>query len=66
MSRKIRIDTVVHGDRLFVIVTNPFAGRRNRYTVHQAHLGDWRGSKIIGRELPLHLARKIVREKAAR
>lgn len=59
--RKIKTETIVKGDYLYAIATNPYAGRRNRYTVFRLQLGGLNRTKVIGRELPLGLSRRLIR-----
>lgn len=53
-------------DAAWLIVQDRMAGRRNVYTVYQLSLIGTKAPSVIGRELDLPLARKIVRQSMAR
>lgn len=46
----------------WLVVRDPFAGRRHVYTVYRIPLGGDEATRVIGRELDLPLARRIVRQ----
>jgi len=60
--RKIKTSIIVVGPRLYLIVTDPMAGRQNRYTVHQVSLTGFKGTKVVGRELPLGFAKRLIQK----
>lgn len=47
----------------YLIITDPAAGRPNVFTVHRIALAGHRGTTIVGREIPIDLARQIVRSR---
>lgn len=50
------------GDRAaWLVVRDPCAGRKNVYTVYRIWLVAGRAASVIGRELPLPLAREVVK-----
>lgn len=49
-------------DCVYAIVFDPMAGRRNRFTVHRISVIGMKQTRVIGRELPLGHARRVVRE----
>jgi len=53
----------IYGDDrvAWLVVRDPYAGRQNVYTVYRIMLGGGE-TRVIGRELPLPHARKIMRE----
>ncbi len=58
----------VYGDghhAAWFIVRDPWAGRRSVYTVYRISLAGDKAPRVIGRELDLPLARKIVRQDMA-
>jgi len=65
--RSLRLAHHVYGDvdNAWLVVRDPYAGRKNVYTVYRIRLGGDKGTCVIGRELPLPHARKIVREDMA-
>ena len=62
--QKLWLQHDVYGDHryMWLVVHDRCAGRKNVYTVHQISLTGDKGSTVIGRELDLPLARKIVRQ----
>lgn len=70
MSRlsKLWLNHYVYGDRktAWFVVRNPFAGRKSVYIVLRIQLGDDHQAEVIGRELPLAVARAVVKKDAAR
>lgn len=53
----------IYGDGFnaaWLVVRDPCAGRKHVYTVHRISLVGSKASQVIGRELPLKLAREIV------
>ena len=44
----------------YLIVQDLMAGRRHVYTVHQISLTSDKGSRVIGRELDLRTAKKVI------
>ena len=65
VTRKIFIETRHHCNAIYLIVTDPMSGRRGRYTVHMLSLVGFKSARVIGRELPLGHARRIVAERCA-
>ncbi len=51
---------------VYVVVTDPAAGRRDRHTVHRIALWGAKRTTVIGRELPIGRALRIVRQHMAR
>jgi hypothetical protein len=50
------------GTTAWMVVYDRTAGSRSRYTVYRISLVGMREATIIGRELPLPLAREVVRK----
>ena len=61
----MKIETRHHGNAVYLIVTDPMSGRRGRYTVHEVSLVGLKETLVIGRELPLGHARRIVKQRCA-
>jgi len=61
-----RVAVQVSDDNLYVIVPDPMAGKRNVYTVHCISLRGLKHARVIGRSLPIKIARDIVRKHAKR
>lgn len=62
---KLWLSHYVYGDghrAAWFIVRDPMAGRKGVYTVYRISLTSGKDAKVIGRELPLPLARKVVRD----
>lgn len=61
---KLWLSHYVYGDghRAWFVVRDPMAGRKGVYTVYRISLTSGKEAQVIGRELPLPLARKIVRD----
>ena len=51
--------THIDGDKLYVIVTDKYCGRRNRYTTYRINLSGMKSVKLIGRELTLSHSRTL-------
>ena len=60
----LRLSHYVYGDErgAWLVVRDPCAGRKNVYTVYRISLVGTKTAQVIGRELDLPLARKIVRQ----
>ena len=56
---KRKIEVVEHDNHISVIVPDPMSGRVGRYTVHSISLVGEKFATVVGRELPIRLARKI-------
>jgi len=66
--QRLRLQHHVYGDgdhAAWLIVRDPWAGRRSVYTVYRIDLRGAKAQHVIGRELDLPLARKIVRQDMA-
>jgi len=67
MSRrlvKLGLRHDVYGDDLraaWLVVRDPCAGKRSVYTVYRISLTSDKEARVIGRELPLLLARDVVK-----
>jgi hypothetical protein len=62
---KLRLSHYVYGDVLsaaWLVVRDPCAGRKSVYTVYRISLTAFKAAHVIGRELPLTVARDIVRQ----
>jgi len=62
---KLWVNHYVYGDdgrAAWFVVRDPMSGRKNVYTVYRIALTSNKEAHVIGRELPLPLARQIVRE----
>ena len=55
-----------NGATTWLVVTDPCAGRRHVYTVYQIALTAEKEARVIGRELPLRDAWRLVRQEAVR
>lgn len=62
----IRTRAEVVGNHAFFLVEDPMAGCKNVYTVYKARLSGDKGAEVIGRELPLSVARKTIRKHVER
>lgn len=51
---------------MYLVVRDPHAGRSHVYTVHRIALTGRKASRVIGRELPLPLARQVVEKDMVR
>lgn len=51
------------GDRraAWIVVEDPYAGKRRVYTVYRLSLTGSKEASVIGRELPLQAARAVIR-----
>lgn len=61
---KLWLNHYVYGDgrrAAWLIVRDPTAGLKNVYTVYRISLVGHQEAKVIGRELPLPLARDVVK-----
>ena len=65
--RKINIEYTIDPTNtcVFMVVTDPMAGKRGRYTVHLTSLVSGKGTTVIGRELPLAHARQLVQRSSS-
>ena len=59
MTLKTR--TILHHSHAYFVVQDPAAGRRDVYTVYKIELFGAKQAVIVGRELPLPVARKVVK-----
>lgn len=68
MSRrpsKLQLRHYVYGDSLraaWLVVHDPCAGRKRIYTVYRISLAGQKEALVIGRELPLAVARGVVKK----
>lgn len=53
--------TIIVDGYVYLVVQDPMAGRRHVYTVYKIPLSGDKVAAIIGRELPLPDARKVIR-----
>jgi len=62
--QKLMLQHHIYGDErgAWLVVRDPYAGRKNVYTVYRILLVGTKTAQVIGRELDLPLARKIVRQ----
>ncbi len=58
------VETIVIDRTVYVLVENKAAGRKNRFTVYKLPPDDNHGPKVIGRELPPGVSRRIIRRDA--
>jgi len=65
--QKLWLNHYVYGDHRYawLVVHDRCAGRKSVYTVYRIELTGDKGSTVIGRELDLSLAKKIVRQDIA-
>jgi len=57
----LRHDLYGDGRAAWLVVVDPCAGRKHVYTVYRIALTGTKEARVIGRELPLTLARDVVR-----
>ena len=64
MLHKLCLKHEIYGDECgaWLVVRDPHAGRKNVYTVYRISLTANKVAHVIGRELDLPLARKVVRQ----
>lgn len=62
-AQAVKIEARHHGNAVYLIVADPMSGRRGRYTVHEVSLVGFKKTRVIGRELPLVHARRIVAQR---
>lgn len=58
----MKIETYQFGSNVYLIVSDPMSGKRNRYTTHQISLVGNKTSSVVGRELTLKHSRRIAAE----
>lgn len=63
-AKPVRIETRVFDRYVYAIITDPNSGRNGRYTVHRIQLFGFSGTKVVGCELPLNEARRLVQRYA--
>jgi hypothetical protein len=61
MKTKIKTRTIVANEHVYFVVSDPMSGRRHVYTVYRISLVGNKLAEIIGRELPLPYARRVIR-----
>lgn len=59
---KLKTRSVVHGTHVYFIVQDPMAGHRHVYTVYKIRLSGDKAATIVGRELPLPAARRVIQQ----
>ena len=69
--KKLWLSHYIYGDvfghrATWLVVRDPYSGRKCVYTVYRISLGGDKRADVIGRELPLPLARKIVKDDMGR
>jgi hypothetical protein len=62
--RKLKTRTIISGAHAYFAVQDPMSGRRHVYTVYKIALAGDKNAAIIGRELPLPVARKVIHRHA--
>jgi hypothetical protein len=60
---KLKTRVVVSDKRIYFLVEDPAAGVRNVYTVYEIRLFGAKASSIVGRELPLQVALRMIRQR---
>jgi hypothetical protein len=58
--KTLKTRTIVSGKHVYFAVQDPMSGRRHVYTVYKTRLSGDKGAEIIGRELDLPVARKVI------
>jgi hypothetical protein len=58
---KLKTRTIISGNHVYFAVQDPMSGRRHVYTVYKTRLSGDKGAEIIGRELPLPVARTVIK-----
>jgi hypothetical protein len=62
--KRLRMYGEVIGDHAYFVVEDPMAGCKNVYTVYGTALTGSKLSRVIGRELPMSVARKTIQKHA--
>lgn len=60
----IKTHATVVGAHVYLIVEDLAAGRRHVHTVYEIQLFGDKRAVIVGRELPLHVARSLIKRRA--
>jgi hypothetical protein len=62
---RFKTHSIISGGHAYFVVQDPMAGRRHVYTVYKIALSGDKRVTIIGRELDLPVARKVIRRQEA-
>lgn len=60
--KTIKFDVLVIGLHAYLVISDPMAGKRNRFTVHRVSLAGNKTHHVIGRELTPAQAKKIIQK----
>ena len=56
----LKTRTIISGSHVYFAVQDPMSGRRHVYTVYKMKLSGDKSAEVIGRELPLPVARTVI------
>lgn len=60
-TRVIKTATVVIGPRVYLVVSDLTAGKRNRFTVHRVSLVSTKRAEVVGRSLTKGESERLIR-----